>query len=1215
MSGVRQTQRSAEAAKRSPAPPARRAPVARRPAYLQSKMAVSRPGDSQEREADQVATQVARSPRAENLQRAGLAPGPQQEEQTLAPAPVAAARHIHRQEGGEEEPLQTRLQRQEEEEAVQTRLMRQAAEEEEPVQAARLQRQAMDEEQPLQTRLARQAADEEEPIQASLLRQAAQEEESLQTRLMPKGDPVAGQTLDPETEQRIESQRGTGQPLAEDVRADMDARFGEDFSAVQIHTDAEAADLAAKLGARAFTVGRDIFFAAGEYAPETDAGRELLAHELTHVVQQGTGLARRVFRQDGNGGGGTPAASPYRVTAGDYAGSTIDPGGSRMEISALSLPDFKGRRHRDKFAAPMQVAPRGATDQVNKWRTDVRSDARGQLERLARQARERGGENDSGIVFFQAREREEFLLFGTEEQLQPYFEIPIWDRSKEGRSFQVDHIQERQLGGDDDTGNYELLDASANMSAGSKLGHEIRRRIQGALGALREENPGNTNIPRPYRWQYVKNNYTVSFTDFDFGLEDFSGNPSQYWLLEDIHEGRHSRLLRPLRERELERLGQQGRLLFFASEAGGERMPIPRRKPLRNWIPRVDYLDWVPNEAAANSGDTAGTLHVDVFKSATGRRRAAGVEVDPDYESQEWGVRQVDGIYGGVINRDDVANGIRQSLRLPGMSPIALDTVSLSASGIHGEGRILPTVPLIGEADIRIVVAGDEVQLRKTFETGEINVPAPFEISESSLTVFFGSASGLGIEGEALFRIQGLGEGSLGAAASTEGGFALDGEFDFDTQLFDPARVEISYRDEQLSVSGEIGIPRGKVPGIASATVTANYTEGEGFTATGEATLDIPGVEQGTLTVSQSEEEGFSIGGTFQLSGDIPGIRGGSIEATLRERPNGEGYSVSASGEAQPDIPGFDSTLAIRYQDGAITLEATAAYQRGLLSGQVRFGATNRTLDAEGNPTGEPGDSLIAYGGGEVTLQIAPWLQGTAGIEFAPDGEVTVAGEIGLPDQIEIFPRREIRKDILSIDIPIPIVPGIFAEVGGGLDAHAGIGPGVIDQLRLGVEYTPSREEDTRVTGDAHLNVPADAGLRLSVRAGIGLGIPAASVSGGLEIGGELGLEGAAEAGVHIDWMPSTGLEIDAFGRLSAQPRFTFDVAGFVEVEALFFTIYEERWELASYELGSNLTFGVRFPIHYKQGEPFDISLDDVEFEVPDVNPRRILGDLMDAIA
>jgi hypothetical protein len=288
-----------------------------------------------------------------------------------------------------------------------------------------------------------------------------------------------------------------------------------------------------------------------------------------------------------------------------------------------------------------------------------------------------------------------------------------------------------------------------------------------------------------------------------------------------------------------------------------------------------------------------------------------------------------------------------------------------------------------------------------------------------------------------------------------------------------------------------------------------------------------------------------------------------------------------------------------------------------MLSGTANIGVTNRTLDASGQPTGDPdpGAPLIVYGGGSATVQIAPWLQGTAGLQFAPNGEVTLSGEIGLPSQIEIFSRKQIDRSLLNIAVQVPIFPGIVAEIGGGLSAQAGIGPGVIDQLRIGITYNPAHEDQTHVTGDAHLNIPADAGLRLAVRAGIGLGITGASATGGLEIGGMLGIGGAAEAGVHLDWTPATGLTIDAHGELHAEPVFRFDISGYVSVRALGFSIYDQRWELASYEFGSNLRFGVRFPIHYVQGQPFDISLSDVEFTVPEVNPRQLLEGLIERIA
>lgn len=77
-----------------------------------------------------------------------------------------------------------------------------------------------------------------------------------------------------------------GQPFDPATRAFMEPRFGHDFGNVRIHTDAHAAESAQMVSSLAYTVGRDVVFGAGQYAPETPVGRHLLAHELTHVVQQ-----------------------------------------------------------------------------------------------------------------------------------------------------------------------------------------------------------------------------------------------------------------------------------------------------------------------------------------------------------------------------------------------------------------------------------------------------------------------------------------------------------------------------------------------------------------------------------------------------------------------------------------------------------------------------------------------------------------------------------------------------------------------------------------------------------------------------------------------------------------------------------------------------------------------------------------------------------------
>ncbi|MDX1997428.1 MAG: DUF4157 domain-containing protein [Thermoanaerobaculia bacterium] len=105
---------------------------------------------------------------------------------------------------------------------------------------------------------------------------------------------------------------GAGHPLEPALRADLEPKFGVDLGAVRLHTGGEAARAARELNARAFTVGRDIVFGASEFRPDTTGGRRLLAHELTHVLQQAAGRA-------GN------AASVQRSVA-DSAGSNYDIG-------------------------------------------------------------------------------------------------------------------------------------------------------------------------------------------------------------------------------------------------------------------------------------------------------------------------------------------------------------------------------------------------------------------------------------------------------------------------------------------------------------------------------------------------------------------------------------------------------------------------------------------------------------------------------------------------------------------------------------------------------------------------------------------------------------------------------------------------------------------------------------------------------------------------
>lgn len=108
---------------------------------------------------------------------------------------------------------------------------------------------------------------------------------NLDVHLQTKGDSQSD--VGAEVETAIRRTHGDGQALDRGVRAQMELALGADFSGVRVHTDGEADVLNQTLSARAFTCGQAIFFRSGHFQPETLAGQRLLAHELTHVVQQG----------------------------------------------------------------------------------------------------------------------------------------------------------------------------------------------------------------------------------------------------------------------------------------------------------------------------------------------------------------------------------------------------------------------------------------------------------------------------------------------------------------------------------------------------------------------------------------------------------------------------------------------------------------------------------------------------------------------------------------------------------------------------------------------------------------------------------------------------------------------------------------------------------------------------------------------------------------
>jgi ribosomal protein S27E len=143
------------------------------------------------------------------------------------------------------------------------------------------------------------------------------EEEQIHRKITPfiqeKGNGLGGGMASESVTNQINASRGGGSKMSENTLNFMESRFGSDFSGVKIHTDTNAVQMSRELNAQAFTVGSDIYFNQGKYSPESASGKHLLAHELTHTVQQGGGVERKIQKFD----------SPEHVAVGNAGGQSV----------------------------------------------------------------------------------------------------------------------------------------------------------------------------------------------------------------------------------------------------------------------------------------------------------------------------------------------------------------------------------------------------------------------------------------------------------------------------------------------------------------------------------------------------------------------------------------------------------------------------------------------------------------------------------------------------------------------------------------------------------------------------------------------------------------------------------------------------------------------------------------------------------------------------
>jgi hypothetical protein len=983
---------------------------------------------------------------------------------------------------------------------------------------------------------------------------------------------------------------GAGEPLDAQTRAFFEQRLEADLSGVRIHTDAAADKAAKEINARAFTFGRHIAFAAGAYQPGSDQGRRLLAHELAHVRQQESHVARQIMRQ--------PAG-------------TAPAGGSsnEIELKGVKIPAFKISYYNQapyKRAANYKRSEKGSK-QKKLWDEGTET---------ARKGFPGAYGLKDGAIYVALPKKTKLdasngdMVVGEPKVIAELISRPKWKKDGTPNTHDIDHKVELQIGGPDmdKLDNLELRDSKANQDSGRNIDASITEKLRN----VKDKEDGD---PEKIR---ANPNYTFVFSDFANGG---GATDSSKWEQGPINKLEAAEGLViydpdatadtgkvkawPKDADKTDFFGGPDLLVLYPSRRGGKPQKIKLKggKPdgegqlPKTWIPgfTIDSFD-LTQGAGDEIGSISFTFAVDGFPK--GYDKLPRIKIRKLSE----GLKQA-----GFVSVEGVRNRVVQLLKaktpVPQTSPVTIDENDvdiLPGTGLVISGQINPSISLLG-GPIDFSVQGKSFELSKTFTNDEIKIPGPFKVKSSSLTVALNSGSGFSVTGFVGYEIPKLGEGSL-VGKGQMSGFLISGNFIFDKKLFDgKAELAATYKKEgeagKFSGTAKLEISNKKIKGIKKATIDATIDD-EKFTLDGNAETEIPGIKRFSVGIKFVDADNFSITGSGDLE-KLPGITGGSLTMTVDR--TGDGWELSGKGSVTPKLPGGASgTIDGSYKKGVVLIRGKVhfSYGSGLLDGDVTVAVTNAaSVDKEGNASGEGGKSFKAFGEGDIKATlIKDKLDGNLKLRLLPDGSIRVGGGLKVRD-FEAFGRypqdggKFFDHTFSTPPVPIPglgftvgsVSVGITFSASVSVSAHACVGPGKLTGITATVkEFDPANVDVStlEISGGGNFELYADAGFGAEAKVNLIFGAAIAELVGSIGVSASAGIPADRPVlSAHVGFVYSQAKGVDLNGKLdlNIQPELKFKLIG--EVSARLnvvvdtITVWKKDWNLA--EANYKLPIGI----------------------------------------
>ncbi len=978
-------------------------------------------------------------------------------------------------------------------------------------------------------------------------------------------------TVQPSLQSRLSSQKGKGSSLPSHEQSAMGNAFGHDFKDVRIHTDPEASGMSNELHAQAFTHGSDIYFNEGKFDTKSEKGRHLLAHELTHTIQQ-QGEQSSVNRMPD-----IQKDETKKLNIKDMDDAALKALGSTKEGSiskengkvAFHFKDFPTKQYvgpfvtkdsagNESLAAPPFQKPNTErkTKQASVWRKEALPKVTAVLNNIIDKQQIKGPEYQLALVNSTG-----VGVRGTVEQIAKEIVVPFWGLDGKPIAFQIEHKVDWQIaGGNHDVdviSNLILLDAKSNID----VGQEILGRMKSYYSKIADYYSKTKNI------EGIVDNLSESTASYDIFCDNLVGvSDSVPGSLLSISNFELTSGQTPFSDKLIKVTDgdiPEGKFILKTSQKGGGFLVS---KDLDNSVMTIKF----------ENNELKSITLKNVVKDDNGVLDSENPDKNLSFqkESKDRYKVKTEG-YAGLMK--SVFKGIKA------MSPIEWSEVDFSPhTGFTASGVIKPTPKLLQGALLTIELAGGEFIITGTIAVDllkqEGRFPKPFSLDYCSLSFSASSAKKFAVSGDVGFSLKNVGKGNVSAFVNEKPAFGMQGKFTFEeSKKFKKAEIGFTYTKEKddgkWEVTGDIVFGKELIKVVETGNVSISY-DGKTITGKGSADLTIPKFKKLELSAAFQDSGNFEFKAKAKIE-DLPGVK--DVNATVIINRKDGAYALDITGTATPvfnKVPGLEiKPLTISYNNEVFKIEGGLGYKKGMIDGSLTLGVTNGVVDADGKVTGagKDGSKLSIYGTGTAKITFLKGMDASISAALDPDGELWIWGKLS----VKATPFEAVKKNfnIFSFAQTVPLVGVPFLAVILRFGGEANL---VFDwqPLTINIETTLAKSklddlQKGKLGGGISLSLTSTANAKIELSVTIGIGVEVAIAAVSLNGKGTLGfgINVPLEAKTSGNWNLTKGLTIEeASASLKAIPEAYAKLTGLILVEL---NLLVSRVTVYTYELGS----------------------------------------------